>query len=75
MANGYSREEHRYRETEDGLRGVVPECAAKGQDVRSVRVEPIGPWCVYWRRQFPAGYRLTFEVGEPSDRTPPRPAG
>jgi hypothetical protein len=65
VANSYHREEHRYCETEYGLRNVVPECLAKGEVVHSVRLEPIGPWCVYWWDCFPSGYRLKFEVGNP----------
>jgi hypothetical protein len=59
------REEHRYCENEDGLRGIVPEYAHRGEVVRPSKVVPIGPWCVYWWERFPVGYRLELQIGEP----------
>jgi hypothetical protein len=63
--NDYYREEHRYCETEEGLQGIVQEHAARGEVVRTSKLVPLGPWCVYWWERFPAGYRLELEIGEP----------
>jgi hypothetical protein len=61
----YYRKEHRYCETEEGLQGIVPGYAAQGEVVRSSKIVPIGPWCVYWWERFPSGYRMELEIGEP----------
>ena len=63
VSNGYYREEHRYCGTESGFRNIVAEYEAEGWVVRSARVVPIGPWCVSWWEQFPAGFRLELEIG------------
>jgi hypothetical protein len=63
--NDYHREEHRYCETEEGLRGIVPEYAARGEIVRASKLVPLGPWCVSWWERFPVGYRLELKIGEP----------
>jgi hypothetical protein len=57
------REEHRYCEVEEGLRDILEEYAGCGEVVLSSRIVPIGPWCVYWWEQFPAGYRLEQQIG------------
>jgi hypothetical protein len=59
------REEHRYCESEEGLRDVMEQYAAGRERVRASRVVAVGPWCVYWWEQFPAGYRLELQIGEP----------
>jgi hypothetical protein len=56
------REEHRYCETEEGLGGIVKEYEDTGEVVRASRLIPLGPWCVYWWRRFPQGYRLELEI-------------
>jgi hypothetical protein len=56
------REEHRYGETEQDILSALGECQDRGEQVVSCRVVPIGPWCVYWWRRFPRGYRLELEV-------------
>jgi hypothetical protein len=58
------REDHRYCETEEGLRAVLDDYAAAGERVRSNQVVPIGPWCVSWWEWFPAGYRMELQIGE-----------
>lgn len=63
--NDYYREEHRYCEAEDGLRGIAREYAAAGEVIRASELVPLGPWCVYWWERFPAGYRLELKIGEP----------
>jgi hypothetical protein len=65
VSRGYYWEEHHYSETDEGFDHIVQEHVAKGDVVRARRVEPIGPWCVYWWERFPAGYRLELELGEP----------
>lgn len=62
VSNGYFREEHRYCTAESGFRHIVAEYEAEGQVVRSKRVVPIGPWCVNWWEQFPAGFRMELEI-------------
>jgi hypothetical protein len=62
---GYSWEEHHYCETDEGFDRIAQEHTDKGDIVRTRRVVPIGPWCVYWWERFPAGYRLELELGEP----------
>jgi hypothetical protein len=52
-------------EAEEGLRGIVQECAARGEVVRASKVVPNGPCCVYWWKRFPSGYRPELEIGEP----------
>ncbi len=59
------REEHRYCETEEGLRAVLQECADRQENVRTSKIVPIGPWCVQWWKRFPRGYRLELQVGDP----------
>jgi hypothetical protein len=59
------REEHRYCETEEGLRAVLREYAARDEKVRASKVVPIGPWCVQWWKRFPRGYRLELQLGDP----------
>jgi hypothetical protein len=59
------REEHRYCETEEGLRAVLQEYAAGDLEVRTSKVVPLGPWCVKWWRRFPHGYRLELQLGDP----------
>jgi hypothetical protein len=61
----YYREEHRYCEAEEGLRGIVEGYTARGEVVRSSKLVPLGPWCVYWWERIPAGYRLELRIGEP----------
>jgi hypothetical protein len=65
VCNEYYREEHRYCESEEGLRGIVHEHTAKGEVVRASRVAPLGPWRVRWWERFPAGFRLELEIGDP----------
>ncbi len=62
VSNGYFREEHRYCVAKRGFRNIVAEYEAEGRVVRSARVLPIGPWCVFWWEQFPAGFRLELEI-------------
>jgi hypothetical protein len=59
------REEHRYCEAEMDVQAFVGEYAAGGEVVRASRLVPIGPWCIRWWHQFPAGYRLELEIGDP----------
>jgi hypothetical protein len=59
------REEHRYCEAQEGLRGILQKYADAGEVVRASKVVPIGPWCVYWWERFPSGYRLELEIGQP----------
>jgi hypothetical protein len=59
------REEHRYCEAPEGLRGIERESAARGEIVRASKLVPLGPWCVYWWERFPAGYRLELQIGKP----------
>ena len=40
----------------------MAEYEAEGWVVRPPRVVPIGPWCVYWWEQFPAGFRMELEI-------------
>jgi hypothetical protein len=61
----YYREEHQYGVTEEGLRGIVEDHEARGEVVRSSKLVPIGPWCVFWWERFPAGFRVEIEIGEP----------
>jgi hypothetical protein len=61
----YYWEEHRYCETEEGLRGIVQEHSDSGNVVRSSKVVPIGPWCVWWWERFPVGFRMELEVEDP----------
>ncbi len=56
------REEHRYGETERDVLSALQECQDRGVEVVASWVVPIGPWCVYWWRRFPRGYRLELEV-------------
>jgi hypothetical protein len=63
--NDYYREEHRYCEAEEGLRGIVQEHIGRGEVVRASKLVPVGPWCVYWWERFSAGYRLELKIGEP----------
>jgi hypothetical protein len=65
VEKGYYWEEHRYYESEDGLRDVVQEHVDRGEVVRASRVTPIGPWCVYWWERFPIGYRMELEIDVP----------
>jgi hypothetical protein len=58
------REEHRYCEAEGGLRNIAQEYATGGEVVRASKLVPMGPWCVYWWKRFPAGYRLELKIGE-----------
>jgi hypothetical protein len=64
------REEHRYGETEQDILSALKECDDRGEEVVSCRVVPIGPWCVYWWKRFPGGYRLELEIRQ---RDPDRP--
>jgi hypothetical protein len=59
------RKEHHYCETEEGLRRILQECAARGEVVRASKVVPIGPWCVYWWERFHSGCRLELQIGDP----------
>jgi hypothetical protein len=58
------REEHRYCEAQEGLQGIEQKYAARGEFVRASKLVPLGPWCVYWWKRFPAGYRLELQIGE-----------
>lgn len=62
VSNGYFREEHRYCVAESGFRDIATAYEAEGRVVRCLRVVPIGPWCVYWWEQYPAGFRHELEV-------------
>jgi hypothetical protein len=59
------REEHRYCETEEGLRDALQENACRQEQVLASKVVPIGPWCFHWWNRFPRGYRLELQLGDP----------
>jgi hypothetical protein len=59
----YHWEEHYYCEAEAGLEHPALEHLAHGRSIRAKRIVPIGPWCVYWWRQYPVGFRLELELG------------
>jgi hypothetical protein len=64
----FYRKEHHYCEVEEPLQEVPREYAARRETVLAASdIIPIGPWCVYWWDQFPAGYMLEIEIG---DRAP-----
>jgi hypothetical protein len=63
VSNGIYWEEHRYSESDAGFEYIMQEHVARGAVIHSSRVVPIGPWCVYWWEQFPAGYRLELKLG------------
>lgn len=62
VSNTYYCEEHRYCESDEGFEFIVGEHIVAGARVRARRIVPIGPWCVYWWREFPSGYRLELEL-------------
>lgn len=64
VSNCYYREEHRYCEKEIGLRWIAEGYMAEGFDVHVRQVVPIGPWCVYWWKRYPAGYRMELEISQ-----------
>ncbi|HVW01122.1 MAG TPA: hypothetical protein VHB77_12305, partial [Planctomycetaceae bacterium] len=57
----YSWEEHHYCESQSDFGSIIPQHIADGMTVLTSRVVPIGPWCVYWWKQFPSGYRMQTE--------------
>ncbi len=59
------REEHRYCETEEGLRADLQKYQCSQEKVLASKVVPIGPWCVHWWKRFPRGYRLELQLGDP----------
>jgi hypothetical protein len=69
VSNTYFCEEHLYCESNDELRYAVTEHTLNGESIISSRVLPIGPWCVYWWQQFPAGYRLETQFCSSAAKT------
>jgi hypothetical protein len=65
VSKEHYREEHRYCETEEGLRDIVQVYEAAGEIVLASRVVPLGPWCVHCWERFPAGYRMELEIVHP----------
>ena len=62
VSNVYYWIEHCYSEAEAGF---DDEFACTSRDaVRTGQVMPIGPWCVYWWKRFPAGFRMELECGD-----------
>jgi len=59
------REEHRYCAEMDGIRAAMADYPSNGHVLLNAHVEKIGPWCVYWWKQYPSGYRLEIEMGKP----------
>lgn len=60
----FYREEHHYSPTQAGVAGVIQSYVESNEEPTSVRIESIGPWCVYWWERFPSGYRLELRFGE-----------
>jgi hypothetical protein len=58
-------EVHHYCATELGVRAAQDEYAESGKIPATVRTVPIGPWCVYWWRQFSSGHRLELTFNKP----------
>lgn len=46
----------------EGFAGLTEEHVAKGEIVLQRRIVPIGPWCLYWWKPFPAGHRLELRL-------------
>ena len=65
VEKGQYWEEHRYCTSAEGFRDVVTEHTDHGALVLESKEVPIGPWCVYWWEQFPAGFRLELKIQEP----------
>ncbi|MBS0262514.1 MAG: hypothetical protein JSS02_11235 [Planctomycetes bacterium] len=64
VSRAYSSEEHRYCESAEPFPDIIQEHEARGAIVHATRIIEIGPWCVYWWQQFPAGYRLELELSD-----------
>ncbi len=57
------REEHHYSESQSSFERVFQEIEQEGEQILAMQTVPIGPWCVYWWEQFPAGFRLELQIG------------
>jgi hypothetical protein len=66
------REEHRYSESKSGFQEVFQEIAQHGEHILAMQIVPLGPWCVYWWEQFPAGFRLEVQIGSDLAKPPVR---
>lgn len=57
------RREHRYARNLLDVAAVFEEYSGKSKErVQINAVEEIGPWCIYWWKRFPRGYRIELEI-------------
>jgi hypothetical protein len=64
VSNQFYSEVHYYSEAEEGFEHIF-QFEIKKEDIRTMRIVPLGPWCVSWWKRFPSGYRLELEIGQP----------
>ncbi len=57
------RKEHRYCRTREAIQTVLDSYETSGEKLTSKTTTTIGPWCVYWWKEFSDGYLLETEIG------------